>query len=72
MRIVLKMVDWAPTGYDDLDPSSIEEVLAYSIDYSLTTDRSDFRAGGPAFMTLEEAISHLESLPYIGPTLQWD
>jgi hypothetical protein len=72
VRIVLKTVDWAPQDYDDLDPASIEEVLAYAIEYSVTTDKNDLRAGGPAFITLEEAVSYLESLPYVGPTLKWD
>lgn len=59
---------------DHEDPQDIaqdRDMPTYCIELSVGTDATDFRAGAGVFDSLNDAVAHLESVPYIAQSLCW-
>ncbi|MGC4077990.1 MAG: hypothetical protein QM702_13365 [Rubrivivax sp.] len=72
VRIVFSPVHFGTSDLDDpAEVANDRQQSTYYIQFGSTTERGDFQSGSSGFRSLAEAIAEAESIPGVGPTLEW-
>jgi hypothetical protein len=72
VRIRFQSVRFGTGDYEDpFEVAEDQAIPTYYIEFSVTTDVNDFRSGGGGFESLEDAVAHLHSVPYVASSLRW-